>query len=176
MKDLHKRAVDLWVFSKQRSEEGNPSAAIVFALLNRSMPPSVTMPQNTVQLCELINHMQESPALTDEEKKEIELFGVHSYLAQRSGKSPLISARRLIHLNRLGYISGAGVMIFAGFSWWVAGFMLATWWAFGAGRMAAQMLHAGKYSEAKMRVNYVIYIVALVGLYGSIILKIAGKI
>ena len=55
--DIHKRAIEMWVFSKLSDEKTNPSI-IILDHLTGEMPQMTEEPTNTIQLCQKINEIK----------------------------------------------------------------------------------------------------------------------
>lgn len=137
LKDIYAQAIELWVYQKLRDEERNPADGIIFALTNTLRPRDIPEPGNTVQLCEALVSMMGSPPLTHDEKKSIQLAGILAYEQQRRGGGRFNWARRLVWINRVGYVLGA-IALGINFSWWLIILIVATWSAMGAARISSQ--------------------------------------
>lgn len=79
---IHKRAVEMWVFSKLNDSETNPSI-IILDQLTCKMPQMTSEPSNTVQLCQKINELKGLPDLTEDEKVEIQKYGVKLMISNK---------------------------------------------------------------------------------------------
>ena len=176
IKDIHARAVELWVHRKRVEPDSNPSAAIIFALTDSTRPSNVPEPENTVELCEAINQIKGWPPLNDGERKAIDAAGILAYEAQERGSGSINQVLKLIWANRIGYLLGCVALIVAGFSWWILGLLVATWWAMGAARMCVQFQRTEGRPSWELPVHILIHMACLVGLYAISIYRIIQRV
>ena len=154
----------MWVMSKLNNSETNPSIVILEHLTGQ-IQDLRNEPQNTIQLCERINVIKGFDELTEEEIEEIQIYGIETMEANKSSKIwTLAKTYGLSWLNRIGYILGAISIGVGGFSWWIVGFAIGTWWANGAARMAAQKQDIQPGPSWEMPVHLVIHFIMLCGL------------
>ena len=162
--ETHKRAVEMWVFSKLNNSETNPSLVILEHLTGQ-IPNLVNEPENTVQLCQKINEIQGLEDLTEDEEIEIQRYGIQVVENNKQSKNRIISkAFWLTWLNWTGYILGAISIGIGGFSWWILGFGVGTWWAHGAAKMAARKERLAPGPGWEMPAHIIIYLIAVIGL------------
>lgn len=170
--ELHKRAVKMWVFSKHNSEETNPSI-IILEHLTGKIPNLDKKPQNTVQLCQKINEIKGINDLTEDEKVEIQEYEVQLMISNKGSKNVMLAKTLwLTWLNRIGYILGAVSIGVGGFSWWIIGLGIGTWWAHGAAKMASQKQNHEPIPAWEMPAHIIIHLAALLGLFGFSIYNI----
>jgi hypothetical protein len=163
MKDIHYQAIELWLIQKAKNEDINPSDGIVFALLNRPIPSDNQTPNNIVELCQLINHLQNCPPLTDDEEMEVQIVGVQIYESHKAVVNTYSFGMMLIWLTRVGYALSA-LALFCGagaFRWWIVGLVVATFWSRGAISMAIQGREEGKYGHSNVTTSIVIHNICL---------------
>lgn len=172
LKDIYAQAIELWVYQKLRDEERNPADGIVFALTNTLRPRDIPEPGNTVQLCEALARMIGSPPLTDDEKKSIQLAGILAYEQYRRGGGRINWARRLVWINRVGYVLGA-VALGINFSWWIIILIGATWSAMGAARVSSQSDDQPTWATPA---HILLHLSLLVTLYAVSLIKIVQRL
>lgn len=164
--DIHKRAIEMWVFSKLSDEKTNPSI-IILDYLTGEMPQMTEEPTNTIQLCQKINEIKGLSELTEDEEVEIQKYGVQLMLSNKGSRNRMLAkALWLTWLNRIGYVLGAVSIGIGGFSWWILGFGVGTWWAFGAAKMASQKQNHEPGPAWEMPAHLIIHVLALFGLFG----------
>jgi hypothetical protein len=164
IKDIHKRAVEMWVTSKDINLDVNP-AYFIIEQLTGNKPDLGNEPQNTVELCQVINDLNGWGSLSENEKLEIQSYGL--ILLNKSKKSKLeklFNYNALKLVNWLGYLLGLISIIIGGFTWWIIGLGIGTWWATGAAKMASQKLETEPGYSWEMPVHIIIHLLALIGL------------
>jgi len=72
----------------------------------------------------------------------------------------------IIWIDRLGYSLGAISIILGGFSWWIIGCGVGTYWAHGAAKLAAQKQNSDTGSKWEMQVHFFIHLAVLSSLIG----------
>ena len=170
--ETHKSAIEMWVFSKLNNSETNPSLVILEHLTGQ-IPILNSEPENTVQLCQKINEIQGLEDLTEDEKMEIQKYGIQVVEKNKGSKNRMMAkALWLRWLNWIGYILGAISIGVGGFSWWVLGFGIGTWWAHGAAKMASQKQRHEPGPAWEMPAHIIIHLIALLGLIGFSIYNI----
>lgn len=167
MKYIHRQAIELWLNQTEKNEDFNPSDGIVFALLNKTIPPDNQTPHNIVELCQLINQLQNCPPLTDEEEKEIQVTGIQIDESNKAVIGTYSFGMMLIWLTRIVYaLAALALFIGAGaFRWWIVGLVVATFWSRGAISMAIQGREAGDYRDSNVNFSMVIHNICLVSLF-----------
>lgn len=164
--EIHKRAVQMWVFSKLENKESNPSIVIIEHLIGTGSPLT-NLPGSTVELCQKINELQGLADLTEDEKLDIQKYGVQVVISNDKSKNKMLAQPlMLVWLNRIGYLLGLVSILVGGFTWWIAVFGIGTWWAFGAAKLASQKQRSDPGPSWEMPAHLIIHILALCGLFG----------
>lgn len=167
MKNIHHQAIELWLIQTEKNEDINPSDGIIFALLNKTIPQDIQKPTNIVELCQLINHLQNCPQLTHDEEMEVQIVAVQIYDSHKSFINTYNFGKMLIWLTRIVYaLAALALFIGAGaFRWWIVGLVVATFWSRGAISMAIQGREAGDYRDSNVNFSIVIRNICLVSLF-----------
>jgi hypothetical protein len=167
MKNIYHQAIELWLIQTEKNEDINPSDGIIFSLLNKNIPPDNQTPNNIVELCQLINHLQNYPPLTEEEEMELQLIGVQIYRSHKSVTKKYSLGMMLIWLTRVVYALAALALFFGAgaFRWWIVGLVVATFWSRGAISMAIRGRDAGEYRDSNVSFSIVIHNICLVSLF-----------
>lgn len=156
----------MWVFSKLNDIETNPSIFILYHLIGK-IPQMTEEPSNTIQLCKKINELKDLPDLTEDENVEIQIYGVQLLVSNKGSKNRMLAkALWLSWLNKIGYVLGTISIGIGGYTWWILGFAIGTWWAFGAARMASQKQNHEPGPAWEMPVYIIIHLLVLCGLFG----------
>lgn len=172
MTNIHKRAIEMWVISKINNSETNPST-IILAQLIGEIPEMTNQPSTTLQLCQKINELKGLPDLTENEKVEIQKYGIQLMINSNGSKKTFFSKTLLlIRLNNIGYILGALSLIIGGFTWWILAFGYGTWLAHGAAKMANQKQNHEHSRAWEIPVHFIIHILTLIGLFGAAIFNL----
>ena len=167
MENIHHQAIELWLIQKEKNEDINPSDGIIYALLNKNIPPDNQTPNNIVELCQLINHLQNYPPLTEEEEIELQLVAVQIHRSHESFTNTYSLGMMLIWLTRFVYaLAALALFLGAGaFRWWIVGLVVATFWSRGAISMAIQGREAGKYRDSNVRFSILIHNMCVASLF-----------
>jgi len=167
MKNIHHQAIELWLIQKEKNEDINPSEGIIFSLLNKTIPQDSQKPNNIVELCQLINQLQNCPPLTDEEEIEIQVTGIQIYESKKAVNGTYSFGMMLIWLTRIVYALAA-LALFCGagaFRWWIVGLVVATFWSRGAISLVIQGREAGENRDSNVSFSIVIHNICLVSLF-----------
>ena len=169
MKEIHKRAVEMWLFAKQNDNstpKANPSIIVIEHLTGQIINLD-NEPQNTVQVCQKINEIKGLGDLSEEDKIEITKYGIQLYHNSKGSKTQVfIKALWLPLLNWIGYILGSISIGIGGFSWWIVGLGIGTWWAYGAAKIAANRLNYEPRPSWEISAHMFTHIVIVLGLIG----------
>lgn len=164
--NIHKKAIEIWVFSKLSDKEINPTIIILDQLTGKT-PQMTEEPINTIELCQRINEIKGLPDLTEDENVEIQKYGVQLMISNKGSRNRMLAkALWLTWLNRIGYLLGAISIGIGGFTWWILGFGIGTWWAFGAAKLASQKQSQEPGPAWEMPAHVIIHVLALCGLFG----------
>jgi hypothetical protein len=163
VRNIHKRAIELWVVSKIQNKKFNPAPFILSQLTGQSQCPGE--PQNAVQLCEIINDVRGFDRFTHDDLQEIQNYCRAIFEAEKGSRMSTTD-----WLNWTGYLLAPVSIAIGGFSWWILGFAIATWWANGALALAAERQGAEKSLECppaqETSVQFILHVLALGGLIG----------
>ena len=139
LRELHESAILLWIDAKKRDSQSNPAHGVFFALTMETWPVGVAEVSNAIDLCDVLSEAMGQPRLTEEQRRALNATAVILLAQYESGLSLFHVSRFLKWPTRIAYLLGASAQLHSGFSWWVAGLMVATWLCFGAAKTAARM-------------------------------------
>lgn len=175
VEEVHEEAIRLWIYAKEKNPEANPAAGIYFALTNQAWPPTQRKVANVIDLCGVLNGVMALPQLTSEQRYALNLKAMALLEEHESGRSPMRLSRYLVWANRFGYLLGGASLLFGGFSWWVAGLMVAVWSCHGAARTAVEMAQREERPKWEAPVIASMHITALGTLVVVSIFNILGR-
>ena len=148
--------------SKRNDENINPSHFILSQIFDESQSPPQTI-TNMVELCRFVNEKQGIGPLTNEDEEKIQMYGILLWREFETNSGMVKWLNWKIIVQNASYGIGLGSILYVGFNWWIVAFMIATWWANGAAKMAAQKPEKKSW---EMTAHMIIHLLALLGLLG----------
>lgn len=164
-RDIYYRVVELWVHYKSLYPESNPSAFIINELTGQSFTGQE--PKTAVEVMEIVGKIQGLPPLSEDERNRIAVeasMKIPGFSPNNGGFNPLTGVAIMSALKWIGYGLGLFSIFYAGFSWWVIGFIIAFWWAGGAARMAKQKQRIEPGPSWEMPAHIIIHLATFIGL------------
>lgn len=172
IEEIHEQAISLWIHSKHKDKSVNPAAGIYFALTDTAPPKDVTEVENAIDLCSVLNRAFGLPAITEEERTQLNAKAFVLYHDYTKGRSPLQQVAYLVWANRIGYVLGGVALALSGLSWWVFGLAAAVWLCFGAARTAGRMARSEARPSWEVPTIATMHLAALAGLYVAAIVHL----
>lgn len=115
--DIHKRAMELLILSKEKDKELNPSS-FIYEQLTGQIASFDTEPANAIELCEKINEINGGEPLTEKDKVDLGTYGAILFAnKEKFVKNTLHQASFLKIFNWIGYILGIVSLVIGGLSW-----------------------------------------------------------
>ncbi|MBA7518145.1 hypothetical protein ES705_10211 [subsurface metagenome] len=162
--DIHKRVMELWILSKEKDEELNPSR-LIYEQLTGQTANFNSEPKNAIELCEKINEINGDEPLSEKDKVDLGTYGAILFAdKEKFVKKALYQASFFKIFNWIGYIFGIISIVIGEFSWWIIGFLIGTFWANGAAKLAAQKQRSNPGPAWEMPVHIAVHLLAWLGL------------
>jgi hypothetical protein len=162
---IHKKAVDLWLIAKEQDENANPTIFIYSELTGKT---SEKYPQakDICELCDGINDILSHPKLSEQDKIEIQKYGIIQFReSERPSSIPFFNFLKIFTFLTFSINVLAIISIFVGgLNWWIIGLTIGTWWAKGATKMAIQKQVTDPGPKWELPAHYVIHITLIVAL------------
>jgi len=173
MNDLHQRAILLWIYAKKRDASANPAEGIFFALTDGVWPSGISLAENTIQLCDVLNEVKGWAPLTEEGKHRLNSQALMLMQQNEKGRTSLNLAKILPWLDRSGYLLGFLSFLLTGFSWWILILMFSVWSCHGAARTAVAFAKKEARPSWEVPALGLLHAIALLGLLSVAIVRMA---
>jgi hypothetical protein len=163
--EKHKKAIRLWINSKSKDNTKNPSIEILTFITNK-VPNNTQNIENTVQLCQEINILEGLNPLTKDEELQIQAYGIQFFTEENGNPEKNLNKGKFFRiLNFIGYLLSAVSLGATGLSWWTIGFIVGTWWSYGALKMAIEKQETKPGPQWELPIHGIIYLIAIIGLF-----------